>query len=186
MQRLKNWISQKWQKFKNSKFFLAVIMLAIGISYTYCYLTIKYEYKEIFGGRTVVILNNNSSVALAETKVETGSKQEIEKITSPEVRGEEQSSPTIELIKKAFPENFETMLAIAKAESRLRPDAVNINKNGSKDCGIFQINSVHGYDCEWLKNPSNNIKVAREVYEKQGLKAWSTWNYAQAHNRPIF
>lgn len=77
------------------------------------------------------------------------------------------------------------MVAIARAESRFKPDAININRDGSVDIGIFQINSVHGYDREWLKDVRNNLTAAREIYEKQGLTAWATFNYARAHNLPI-
>lgn len=75
-------------------------------------------------------------------------------------------------IKQTFPEQPEIMLAVAKAESKLNPHATNINRNGTKDTGIFQVNSVHGYNEEWLKNEDNNLKAARKIYEKQGLKAW--------------
>jgi hypothetical protein len=80
-------------------------------------------------------------------------------------------------IERAFPEDYEVMLAIAKAESGLTPDAVNNrNRNGSIDTGLFQINSIHGYDSEWLKDVDNNIEAAKKVYEKQGLKAWAAYN----------
>ena len=89
------------------------------------------------------------------------------------------------LIREMFPECPDTMIAIAKAESKLKADAVNVNRNGTKDCGIFQINEIHGYDCEWLKIPENNLKAGRAVYDKQGLTAWVTYNYAKKHNLPI-
>ncbi len=96
------------------------------------------------------------------------------------------SSQQIEnLIREMFPECPDTMIAIAKAESKLKADAVNVNRNGTKDCGIFQINEIHGYDCEWLKIPENNLKAGRAVYDKQGLTAWVTYNYAKKHNLPI-
>lgn len=80
-------------------------------------------------------------------------------------------------IRRLFPEDPETMIAIAKAESKLNPHAINrANRNGSFDTGIFQINSIHGYDEEFLKNEDNNLKVAREVYDKQGITAWSAYN----------
>ena len=74
--------------------------------------------------------------------------------------GQAQPVPALSLedkIIKAFP-NDPDMLKIAIAESHLKPDAVNVNSNGTKDCGIFQINSVHGYDCDWLKAQNNNNK----------------------------
>ena len=82
------------------------------------------------------------------------------------------------LIRQKFPECPDTMVKIARAESSFRFNAVNKNTNGTLDCGLFQINSVHGYDCEWLKNPVNNLEAARRVFDKQGLQAWSVYNYA--------
>jgi soluble lytic murein transglycosylase-like protein len=37
----------------------------------------------------------------------------------------------------------ELLYAIAIVESGLRPDATNANKNGSRDLGLMQINSMH-------------------------------------------
>ncbi|VVP32651.1 hypothetical protein PS865_04443 [Pseudomonas fluorescens] len=37
----------------------------------------------------------------------------------------------------------ELLYAIAQVESSLRPDVVNRNKNGSRDLGLMQINSIH-------------------------------------------
>lgn len=90
---------------------------------------------------------------------------------------EEETPPSIEeKIKKMFPEEFEIMLAIAKAESKLNPHVVNrSNSDGSIDTGIFQINSIHGYDEEFLKNEDNNLIIARKIYDKQGLNAWSAY-----------
>ena len=81
-----------------------------------------------------------------------------------------------EKIAKAFPENPEMMIAIAKAESGMNPKAMHTNTNGSIDIGLFQINSVHGHDQLSLIDVDKNIEVAREVYEKQGLTAWSVVN----------
>ena len=96
---------------------------------------------------------------------------------SPNVKGGGNTPPSIEdKIKKAFPKNYETMIAIAKAESRLIPTAEHTNKNGTRDVGLFQINSIHGYDSEKLKDVDFNLRVAREVLDNQGLMAWSVYN----------
>jgi hypothetical protein len=81
-----------------------------------------------------------------------------------------------EKIAKAFPENPEVMVAVAKAESNLNPYATNRNTNGSRDIGIFQINSVHGGNDLELFDVDKNIEAARNVYDKQGITAWSTVN----------
>ena len=79
MNRLKKWFGKKWQKIKHSKLFLAIIMLTIGITYTYCYLTIKYEYRDVFNSRVMIF--NNSSVAMASSASENaGANQEVEEV----------------------------------------------------------------------------------------------------------
>ena len=90
------------------------------------------------------------------------------------VEGEQSPSLSIEeKIRQAFPEEPEVMLAIAKAESKLNPHVVNrANTNGSVDTGIFQVNSIHGYSEEYLLDEDNNLRVAREIYERQGKEAW--------------
>ena len=70
----------------------------------------------------------------------------------------------------------ETMLAIMQAESSCNPEAVNTsNRDGSRDTGLMQINSIHGIDGETLKKPAENIATAYRIYQTQGLKAWSTF-----------
>lgn len=81
-----------------------------------------------------------------------------------------------EKIAKAFPENPEVMVAVAKAESNLNPYATNRNTNGSRDIGLFQINSVHGGNDLELFDVDKNIEAARKVYDKQGITAWSAVN----------
>ena len=91
----------------------------------------------------------------------------------------------ISMITETFPNDSNDMVAIARAESTLNPKAEHLNNNGTKDCGLMQINSTWGYDCEWLKNPVNNLKAAKVVYNKQGKMAWMTYVYAVQHNLPI-
>jgi cell wall-associated NlpC family hydrolase len=71
-------------------------------------------------------------------------------------------------------------MAIAKAESGWRPDAVNDkNRNGSIDRGLFQINSVHQGNPWYPTNPSDPLqsaKAAYAIFKSQGLKAWSVYN----------
>lgn len=77
-----------------------------------------------------------------------------------------------------FPDSvIPTMVCVAKYESRLKTNAVNVNSNGSTDHGIFQINdawwlSECGVDPEGLKDPFVNAKCAKTVFDRQGLMAW--------------
>lgn len=65
---------------------------------------------------------------------------------------------------------------IARCESSLDPAAVHLNRNGSRDHGLWQINDrwwaplfegVDPYD------PAANAAMAAAVYEEQGLDAWA-------------
>lgn len=69
------------------------------------------------------------------------------------------------------------MAAIALAESSGRMDAQDDDSNGTVDLGLWQINSIHGYDPNQLVNNANyNTKAAIAVLNSQGLGAWSTYN----------
>ena len=74
--------------------------------------------------------------------------------------------------------NVDMMLEIMKAESGCRPQANNAgtNTDGTTDCGILQVNSIHGYSCSDLYNPEFNIQVAHKIWLGQGYKAWSSYN----------
>jgi hypothetical protein len=77
---------------------------------------------------------------------------------------------------KVFPDNCDVMVAIAKAESGLKTDAIGYNKNGSIDVGLFQINSVHRYSTEELFDTNKNLEIAKKIYDKQGITAWASFN----------
>ena len=143
--------------------------------------------------RTVTIVN-----AQTGGEIELSAKEEVvdeslpasqtssEEKVSAEVKSEESNlgdASIEEMIEEAF--HDPEMLAIAKAESKLNPKAHNKNRNGTIDTGIFQINSIHGYDEKWLQNPGNNIQAAKEILKKQGKQAWVTWNFAKKNNLPI-
>ena len=82
-------------------------------------------------------------------------------------------NPIEEIIERELGEVF---VDIARAESGLDPNAYNPERHrGCKGSwGLFQIACLH-----YEGNPKDlfdvelNIKLAKEVYEKQGFKAWS-------------
>ena len=77
----------------------------------------------------------------------------------------------------AFVEDCKIMIAIATAESGLNPKAINNkNTNGTTDAGLFQINDIHGYSVEDRLDVDKNISMAKKVYDRQGLTAWSVYN----------
>jgi len=102
-----------------------------------------------------------------------------------------QSSSKIleEKIRAAFPEDPDTAVAIAKAESRLNPDVVgdenmiwDDGRNGMS-CGIFQIRVFPNRPaCEKLLDEDFNIEYARELYERSGWLPWSTFKSGRYKN----
>lgn len=70
------------------------------------------------------------------------------------------------------------MLAIMRAESGCDPNADNtgLNKDGTVDIGLLQINSIHGYTKAHMLNPHENIKAGYRIWRTQGYKAWSVYN----------
>lgn len=109
--------------------------------------------------------------------------------------GEEEISLPADGIEKQILEKFQNeykvALAVAKAESGLRPDAQGFNcryngisqgcrkgdesKAWSVDCGIFQHN-VKGTTCpENLFDPAQNIQLAFEKYQKRSWQPWCAY-----------
>lgn len=79
------------------------------------------------------------------------------------------------LLQEYFPQNWQTMYEIAKAESSLRPDAYNpeSHKTCNGSYGILQVgcNNYSG-DPTDLFDLETNIKTAKKVYDSQGYGAW--------------
>lgn len=77
-----------------------------------------------------------------------------------------------------------TALAVAKAESGLREDAININTNNTIDLGVFQINSVH------FNKPECSLKLIVSQYGNTdcAYKIWqdSGWGVWVAHSNGAY
>jgi hypothetical protein len=89
-------------------------------------------------------------------------------------------NPYYDLLPQYFPnEQVNNASNVMFKESGFRPDAVNLNDDGSRDYGLFQINSVHEQD---LKNKGmtlqdmldvvKNIQYAAEMQKAQGWEPW--------------
>lgn len=80
----------------------------------------------------------------------------------------------------AFGLHCKEAIAIAKAESGMRVDAMNINTNNTIDLGLFQINSVHykkqGCSLQEIVTVEGNIKCAKQIYDASGWNAWVAYN----------
>lgn len=77
-------------------------------------------------------------------------------------------------ITATFGKDAKVAIAVAKAESGLNCNAVNHNKNGSKDFSLFQINEVHRakYAGRNIMDCDVNLDVAYQIYKAQG---WTPW-----------
>jgi hypothetical protein len=68
-------------------------------------------------------------------------------------------------------------IAVAKAESNWRPSVVSpTNADGTKDCGLWQINSIHKdlLRKNSCSDPKANARMARQVW-KNAHGSWSPW-----------
>ena len=106
-------------------------------------------------------------------------------------------------IRKHFPRSHKEIIAIAKAESRMNPNAIGYNcyyyqgkatttpiKGGSKACEVEDRHLAWSYDCGLLQLHNGKKKCPKETIDehleraanlsrKQGLDAWVTyWNGA--------
>lgn len=82
------------------------------------------------------------------------------------------------LIRKTFKDDAVTAVAVAMAESRLKPYALNAQDshrgcNGSY--GIFQIGCLHETDPSTLYDVEYNIKRAKEIYDKNKWAPWGAY-----------
>lgn len=87
------------------------------------------------------------------------------------------------LIRKTFPEDPHTAVAVAECESGLKATAYNPkNNDGSTDGGLWQVNSTHDKRLGELGlnkyDPEDATKFARILYEENG---WSPWVCAWKH-----
>lgn len=69
-----------------------------------------------------------------------------------------------------------TATAIALAESGGNTTITHVNSNGSIDYGLWQINSVHGYDPQSLLDPDFNAKAAYAISSGgTDFQPWTTY-----------
>ncbi len=95
------------------------------------------------------------------------------------------------LLLKKFPKNIIPMMfCIAKLESNFNKNALNVNKNGTKDKGFFQINEIWKDKCKYydrIHDLESNIDCALLVLKTQGLNAWTTYQkFGKACEQAIY
>ena len=165
------YLKQKWTKLKNSRFFLAIIMLTIGISYTYLTIEAPKWYLWMETGRALASeprdLDNRHEVLPQGGGMVEAEPLQKETLTIPSQGSIE------ELIAYYFKGDSEDALKIAKCESGLNPKAFNPTNN-SNDRGIFQIST------KWHPEVSDecgfdeecNIREAKRIFNESGWDAW--------------
>lgn len=117
-------------------------------------------------------------LGIYETKIsyEAEAQEEIQVV---EVFEAKTNQPEIEhKIKRAFPDNYEVMLAVARCESGLKQSAVS----HTRDFGVMQINEAvwdgvaNEMGLDYKSSIDDNIKMAQHIYEVQGISAWVCHN----------
>ena len=90
-----------------------------------------------------------------------------------------QGSVIEEKIRKAFPGEEDTAVAIAMCESRLDPMRIGDTDFHKPSVGIFQINQhYHPYSTKELQNADRNIAIAKNIKERWGnWNAWSCYKF---------
>ena len=98
------------------------------------------------------------------------------RVEQPEDLPDYSSNNSIETeIAEVFGAEHKIAMAIAKAESGLNPGAVNRNRDGSRDIGIFQINDQHGWSEAERLDWKTNIRIAKELRDRRGWNEWAVY-----------
>jgi len=76
---------------------------------------------------------------------------------------------------EVFGDEYENAMSVLSCENKtLNPNAINDqNSNGSIDVGIFQINSIHGFTVEEMKDWKANVDFAYKLMKRDGWSAWA-------------
>lgn len=90
-----------------------------------------------------------------------------------------------QLIRATFPDDPNTAVAVAMAESGLNPRATNA-QDSHRGCkgsyGIFQVGCVHGYQPAALYDVETNIRIAKALYDDAKAKTGNGWAPWGAHS----
>lgn len=100
----------------------------------------------------------------------------VKEAPPPEEDREANFNPIMQEIADVFGDEYRLAIAVAMAESGMSPSAVNVNKDGSRDIGIFQINERHGWSEKDLFDWRANISIAKYLRDGSGWSAWTAYN----------
>ena len=97
---------------------------------------------------------------------------------TPALAKEEPKVETVEdKIRNVFGKDAEWAIRCFKSESGLRPNAIGKNRNGTRDYGVAQLNSVHcgkvKGNCEQaFLNVDTNLRIAKQIFDASGNRPW--------------
>ena len=120
--------------------------------------------------------------AIASTGDSIRTKEQSVKSSTAESPLPSEAKTIEEKIKETFGNEGDIAVAIAKCESSLDPSRVGDTHMKYPSIGLFQVNQTwHKYSDETLKNPDENIRIAKEIRDRWGnYNAWTcfkTGNY---------
>ena len=125
-----------------------------------------------------VIKKKELQAELEKLDADIKSLQERRKVVTGELTTYWSEDKVKALIRQVFWEDPITAVAVAMAESRLKPYALNAQDshsgcNGSY--GIFQIGCLHETDPSTLYDVEYNVKRAKEIYVQSGWRPWGAY-----------
>lgn len=169
------------QNIKNGIRTLGITLIGITIGASYSYSITGYiEFQRYWVSpentyRVVLTRTTHAESTHMEQSVFTTAKADMEA-----VEDSKESSPvstgTEVIIRDVFSNDPDVAVAVAMAESHMRTDATHTNTNGSVDCGLFQINSIHKPTAEQCSDARANVELARKIWNRAGWSAWSAYN----------
>lgn len=115
--------------------------------------------------------------AMSELKVQAKEMEQVEKdLTATQIYTEKQQ--ILNYIVEVFGDDApDAIVVIRRCENAsFNPKAVNYNRNGTVDRGVFQLNSQY-WGGEELFDWKKNVEVAYKVFVRAGKK-WTPWSCA--------
>ena len=173
--KIKNYLRKKKNQFLKSKFLVFVLGATIGIAYTYIYMTAPLLFQSV---TKTIEINNRASAEVASGIVGGAVK------ASPLGKVQQGKNTPEGLITRYFGNDAPMAIAIAKCESsldykRIGDQDKQYYKNGrlyGKSCGLFQIRLFPNRpDCDYLLDTENNVKYAKQLFNKKGWQPWSCY-----------
>ena len=173
--------NRKWKQLKQSRFFLGIVSLAIGVSLTVCLYEgdkLRQDYSEAMGYYHEYLSKDvHSSVKAGESDKPSGSGEGSEPAVSFEELTVEDKIRTI-AEREEF-EDADLLIKIASCESGLIPDRRSDVKTSSAT-GLFQILDMHQLSEEERCDVDIATTWAINKIKGGGLNAWNAskhcWN----------